>query len=303
MYTHKIKTTHQTLFIGVLRNSPGAMAYMFSKQTLASVSIRQVVGICGAAGGIAVSAALVIRQNNLKTHAVFRTAAEQLQQAEVVRQLLGDGVSTSGIAGGYIDPIEGTAVITLPLSSASGTCGYARVEAEAEWVANQVADPSGDEASPEVKAKARWLLRHLEVSVDGRSDGVPPKPHLPNEDTDDDDNVTTIGSGSGTANHSATISASMSGPYVLYSTPANAALSGWAPPRTPPRFGTLPVPRWLSWLIPQVTAPPPLPPPLPYALLPSPCNPCQPPVLYSLPTPSLTPPPPPPPPPTSPKSS
>ena len=145
------------------------MAYMFSKQTLASVSIRQVVGICGAAGGIAVSAALVIRQNNLKTHAVFRTAAEQLQQAEVVRQLLGDGVSTSGIAGGYIDPIEGTAVITLPLSSASGTCGYARVEAEAEWVANQVADPSGDEASPEVKAKARWLLRHLEVSVDGLS--------------------------------------------------------------------------------------------------------------------------------------
>lgn len=37
------------------------------------------------------------------------------------------------IPGGYIDPIQGTAVLTLPVHSEGGGTGVARVEAEAEW--------------------------------------------------------------------------------------------------------------------------------------------------------------------------
>jgi hypothetical protein len=63
--------------------------------------------------------------------------------------------------GGYIDPAQGTAVLTLPVRAEGGKTGLARVEAEAEWVQDRAAGV----VSP--KNTKRWLLRHLEVAVDG----------------------------------------------------------------------------------------------------------------------------------------
>eukprot|EP00308_Calcidiscus_leptoporus_P025433 CAMPEP_0119369718 /NCGR_PEP_ID=MMETSP1334-20130426/16195_1 /TAXON_ID=127549 /ORGANISM="Calcidiscus leptoporus, Strain RCC1130" /LENGTH=325 /DNA_ID=CAMNT_0007386621 /DNA_START=42 /DNA_END=1019 /DNA_ORIENTATION=+ len=80
-------------------------------------------------------------------------------------------VSTRGIVGGYVDLVEGSAVLTIPVARSDGSTGrcIARVEAEAEWVG---AVPVDGEPGQEAKMRARWLLRHMELEADGDRDAL-----------------------------------------------------------------------------------------------------------------------------------
>ncbi|KOO32756.1 hypothetical protein Ctob_011398 [Chrysochromulina tobinii] len=113
-------------------------------------------GVFGGAGII--GAALGFRQSHLRSSPIVDAAAQQVRSAEAVRTLLGGPVaSTSGIVAGYIDLMNGTAVITLPIVSEAGVRAEARVEAEAEWVVlGAEARARGEEppAAPENRAAA-----------------------------------------------------------------------------------------------------------------------------------------------------
>ena len=72
------------------------------------------------------------------------------------------------LVAGYIDTIQGTAVLTLPVQVKGGRSGMARVEAEAGWVGTATPAPTSR------NTRCGWLLRHLEVVVDGESTEVNP---------------------------------------------------------------------------------------------------------------------------------
>ena len=183
-------------------------------------SLGQLAGF-GVAGSVAiVGGALALRQQHLRSSPVVAAAEQQLCAAEAVRGLLGSSVaSTSGVVGGYTDPVGGTACITLPVVSEGGVRAVARVEAEAEWlVAQAQADARGEPPPSIAKAEScRWLLRHLELELE-----APPS----------------------AANASADGRA-----LTLYSLPRNAPLSSWAPSREPSSL-----PRWLRALLPEPSA-------------------------------------------------
>lgn len=184
-------------------------------------SLRQLVGI-GAGGGVAlIGGALYYRQKHLQNSPVVEGAVQQLLAAEAVRGLLGSPVaSTTGVLGGYTDPVGGTACITLPVVSEGGVRAVARVEAEAEWLVMQAQAEARGEVQTEQPVKretCRWLLRHLEIELE------------------------TPSSSHGVSAPAVT---------VLYSLPANAPLLSWAPEREP----SLWAPRWLSALFPNPQA-------------------------------------------------
>lgn len=187
-------------------------------------------GVCSGAGII--GAALGFRQSHLRSSPIVDAAAQQVRSAEAVRTLLGGPVaSTSGIVAGYIDLMNGTAVITLPIVSEAGVRAEARVEAEAEWVVlGAEAQARGEEppAAPEnrVSSDCRWLLRHLEVEL---LDASPPG------------TAAAAGGAAGEASSAASI--------TLYSVPAHVPLSPWAPSREPSRL-----PRSVRALLPNPAA-------------------------------------------------
>jgi hypothetical protein len=179
---------------------------------LMRTSLTQLVRL-GVGGGVSiVGGALALRQQHLHSHPVVEATAQQLRAAQAVEKLLGSAVaSTSGVLGGYTDPIGGTACITIPVVSQGGVRAIARVEAEAEWLVQRAqAEARGEEpAAPTKGETCRWLLRHLEIE---RADT-----HATGET-----------------------------PTVLYSLPPNAPLSPWAPSRSPSAS-----PRWLRALLPE----------------------------------------------------
>lgn len=181
-------------------------------------SLRGLAGIGVAGTTSIIGGALVLRQVHLRSSPVVEAAEQQLRAADAVRELLGSAVvSTSGVVGGYTDPVGGTACITLPIVSEGGVRGVARVEAEAEWVIAQAHAEARGETPPEAtKAETcRWLLRHLEVELEA-----------PNS-----------------------ASNASSSALTLYSLPKNTPLSAWAPSRAPSVL-----PRWLRSLLPEPTA-------------------------------------------------
>lgn len=189
-------------------------------QWLMRRSLRQLGGL-GVAGSMAIiGGAIGLRQRHLRTTPVVIAAEQQIKAADSVRALLGSAVaSTSGVVGGYTDPVGGTACITLPVMSETGVRAVARVEAEAEWlVVSAQAEARGEAPPAPAKSEScRWLLRHLEVELE-----APPA----------------------AANASASAHA-----ITLYSLPRNAALSPWAPSREPSAM-----PRWLRALLPEPSA-------------------------------------------------
>ena len=186
---------------------------------------RTVLGVGFGTTGLMMGGALAIRQKTLRESSVFAAASQQLSSADAVRDMLGsEVVATGGIVGGYLDPIKGTAVLTIPLEAASGVATVARVEAEAEWVGGSEAE---QQASP--KAMDRWLLRHLEVERPAASAAV--------------------GASTPTDGASAAAVAGSAEPLVLYSLPARVPLSQWAPPPRPSIRGWEP-PRWCGALFP-----------------------------------------------------
>jgi len=180
---------------------------------LMRTSFRQLAGF-GVGGGVAIiGGALCLRQWHLQSSPVVEAAVQQIVAADAVRHLLGSSVaSTSGVFGGYTDPIGGTACITMPVVSEDGVRAIARVEAEAEWLIQKVhAEARGENPAEPMKSETcRWLLRHLEVQLEGSPEG----------------------SSDGTA--------------VLYSLPCNTSLSPWAPSRAPSLL-----PRWLRSFLPE----------------------------------------------------
>jgi len=188
-------------------------------------------GVCGGAGII--GAAIGFRQSHLRSSPIVDAAAQQVRSAEAVRTLLGGPVaSTSGIVAGYIDLMNGTAVITLPIVSEAGVRAEARVEAEAEWVVlGAEARARGEEppAAPvnRVSSDCRWLLRHLEVELLDAA--------LPG----------TAAAAGGAAGEASSAAASV----TLYSVPAHVPLSPWAPSREPSRL-----PRSVRALLPNPAA-------------------------------------------------
>ena len=189
---------------------------------LMRTSLRQLAGF-GVAGATAiVGGALGMRQLHLRNSPVVDAATQQLRSADAVRELLGSAVaSTSGVLGGYTDPVGGTACITMPVVSEGGVRAIARVEAEAEWLVKRAhAEARGETPVEHPKGETcRWLLRHLEIELDC------PKPA---------DGTSSSGSNATT---------------VLYSLPPNAKLSSWAPSREPSAL-----PRWLRALLPEPSA-------------------------------------------------
>ena len=160
-----------------------------------------VTGACVIVGG-----ALSYRQRHLRSSPIVDAATAQVTSADAVITLLGGRVaSTGGMVGGYTDPVQGTAVITVPIVSESGVRAIARAEAEAEWVGLKASAEARGEAPPEhqvVAENCRWLVRHLEVEL------VEPPASSPNLSDD-----------------------APSSSLVLYSLPANVPLSAWAPDR------------------------------------------------------------------------
>ena len=125
-------------------------------------------GVCGGAGII--GAALGFRQSHLRSSPIVDAAAQQVRSAEAVRTLLGGPVaSTSGIVAGYIDLMNGTAVITLPIVSEAGIRAEARVEAEAEWVVLGAEARARGEEPPAAcclrggSTTSRWMSRSWKI--------------------------------------------------------------------------------------------------------------------------------------------
>ena len=183
-------------------------------------SLRGLAGIGVAGTASIIGGALCLRQVHLRSSPVVEAAEQQLRAADAVRVLLGSAVvSTSGVVGGYTDPVGGTACVTLPIVSEGGVRAVARVEAEAEWVVAQAHAEARGETPPEpTKAETcRWLLRHLEVELE--------------------------------APNSAPNASASSTALTLYSLPKNTPLSAWAPSRAPSAL-----PRWLRALLPEPSA-------------------------------------------------
>ena len=164
-----------------------------------------------------VSGGFAFRQYHLRQSVICESAVEQLKSADAVVRLLGGQiVSTRGVIGGYMDPLNGTAVLTIPLLSESGAQGIARVEAEAEWVGQP-----DEEILAQMRrgvSNARWQFRHLEVELQPTVQAVAVEPD--------------------------SFLGAEAGPLVLYSVPQRLPLSPWNPPRT----GRLP--RWVRDLFP-----------------------------------------------------
>lgn len=181
-------------------------------------SIKELAMFGATGGAVLVGSSLALRQYHLRNSPVVTAAEQQLHAAEAVRGLLGSTVvSTSGVVGGYTDPVGGTACITLPVISEGGIRAVARVEAEAEWlVAQAQAEARGEALPPAPKPEnCRWLLRHLEIELEAPSTAVNSDGHA----------------------------------LTLYSLPRNAPLSPWAPSRAPSVL-----PRWLRALLPEPSA-------------------------------------------------
>lgn len=169
-------------------------------------------GVGGSASII--GAALTFRQWHLRSSPVVEAAKRQLHEADQVRQLLGGPVlSSSGMVGGYSDPLQGTAVVTIPIVSEGGVRATARAEAEAEWVVRRAEASARGERPPEPNKmdKCRWLVRHLDVTIDSPAAGAPDKP------------------------------------VTIYSLPANIELSPWAPSRERSAW----LPGWVQALLPN----------------------------------------------------
>lgn len=193
------------------------------QQWLMRGSIARAAGVGVGVGTTIIGVGLQFRQNHLRNSPITEAAQQQLKSADAVRQLLGSNVaSVSGFVGGYTDPLQGTAAITLPIVSEGGVHALARVEAEAEWVKAVVeAKARGEEPPTPVKAETcRWLLRHLEIEL------LDPPP-----------------------NASASADGARPRSVTLYSLPAQLPLTAWAPSREPSRF-----PHWLRGLLPEPTA-------------------------------------------------
>lgn len=175
----------------------------------------------GVAGGCAiVGSAIGVRQYTLSSCPIVEATSAQLRSADAVTAFLGSAVaSTDGIVGGYLDPVKGTAVVTLPIVSENGVRAEARAEAEAEWVVRHTEAVARGEVPPEpVRSLAcRWLIRHLEVTLEAAESEAP--------------------------------EAASNNVLTLYSLPRNVPLSPWAPNREPSRF-----PRWLRALFPNPNA-------------------------------------------------
>lgn len=186
-----------------------------------SLSRLGAYGVGGAA--TIIGGALAYRQRHLHQSPIVEAAVQQLRSADAVRELLGASISsTSGILGGYTDPVGGTAVLTIPILASNGARAVARVEAEAEWVQLQAeAEARGKKEDPAAALmkdeNCRWLLRHLEVE--------PADASVASRDAVTGSNL------------------------VLYSMPARVQLSSWAPSRQPS-----PLPRWLRALLPEPSA-------------------------------------------------
>lgn len=179
-------------------------------------SVARIGGLGVGVGAGVLAASLGFRQYHLQNSPIVEAAKSQLQSADAVRHLLGSDIaSTSGFVGGYTDPVQGTAAITLQVMSQGGVRAIARVEAEAEWVQLQAeAQQRGEEPPTPAKAgNCRWLLRHLEVELLDSA----------------------VASGAA-GEHSLT----------LYSLPSRIELSPWAPSREPSRL-----PHWLRALLPE----------------------------------------------------
>jgi len=164
-----------------------------------------------------VGGALFIRQRHLRSSPVVDAAATQVAAAEAVHALLGGPVaSTNGMVGGYTDPVQGTAVITMPIVSDAGVRAVARAEAEAEWVLLEKEAEARGEPPPErqLAGNCRWLVRHLDVELIDPPAGMEPSS------------------------------------VVLYSLPSNVALSPWAPERE----SSARSPHWLRALFPRMSA-------------------------------------------------
>ncbi len=182
---------------------------------LVAGDMRRIAGFGVCAGTATIGIALGIRQGHLSKSPMIDAAGEQLRHPAVT-EWLGDRVgSVGGIIGGYIDPVQGTSVLTIPLRSEGGVRAVARVEAEAEWVPEWVAAAArGEEGNVTKDVNCRWLMRHLEVDL---------------EDAGAD-----------------------SSPLVLYSQPAQLPLSCWAPSRTPSGIWSL-LPRSVRAMLPEPT--------------------------------------------------
>jgi hypothetical protein len=173
----------------------------FFHRRIMAASVGRIASVGVGVGVSAIAGALAFRQSHLRSSPIVEAAAAQLTAADAVRQLLGSGVSsTAGSVGGYMDPIQGTAVLTMPVVSEHGVHALARVEAEAEWVMLEAdAKNRGEEIPAPMKSEScRWLLRHLEVQlVDTPAEAEP---------------------------------------VTLYSLPKHVPLSVWAPSREPSRL-------------------------------------------------------------------
>jgi len=158
---------------------------------LRAYSVKQVAGVCAGLTGTVISVGVGLRQHLFLTHPVYTGACKQLEQSALVRELLRDEeISTRGVVAGYQDPTRGSASFQIPLvGTSSGISAVAYVEAEAEWVGRT--DGAAETEKKQFVAQTRWLMRHLEVQLVGKSESevlyslpaaLPPSPWAPSRE-------------------------------------------------------------------------------------------------------------------------
>ncbi|KAL3897485.1 MAG: hypothetical protein SGPRY_013044 [Prymnesium sp.] len=171
------------------------------------VSLRQVVSIVGGVGVASVCSVFAMRQYQLRSSEIFHAAREQVMTASVVSELMGERVVSTRGVLGGY---------VLPYIGTAAITFPFETENGRRGIARVEAETEWMRLSEEERTReqvmnmnTRWQLRHLEVEA--------PRPP------------------------------GSTGPLVLYSLPAHAPLSHWAPLRE--SEGSV-LPRWLRDLVP-----------------------------------------------------
>ena len=109
----------------------------------------KVAAVVGSFTSACFGAGLCYRQHLLRSHPVFMAAEQQCTQATAVHEFLGGAaVSTRGIAGGYVDVANCTAILTMPVTVEGGRAGHARGSKAAAWHSRRSSDAARLEVRP-----------------------------------------------------------------------------------------------------------------------------------------------------------